>query len=144
MPVVEEPLKIAGPANPADIGTRGRASLEDIGPASLWQLGPDFLCLEREQWDLEIPDEVSGAVPESEVRQRVLVHAVEADVQGKLQEVLAQVLRARSKLSTVLGILSRVLSAMGSGHGGEDVQTVLALRRHPTPVVCGPCTQPGM
>merc|ERR1711867_68144 len=41
---VEEPLKIAGAENPADIGTRGKAKLEDIGPASLWQMGPDFLC----------------------------------------------------------------------------------------------------
>ena len=48
VPVVEEPLKIAGPENPADIGTRGKAKLEDIGPNSLWQMGPDFLCRERE------------------------------------------------------------------------------------------------
>ena len=32
---VELPLKIAGLENPADIGTRGRATLEDIGPSSL-------------------------------------------------------------------------------------------------------------
>ena len=66
--VVEEPLKIAGPENPADIGTRGKAKLDDIGPASLWQLGPYFLCRERDAWGLEVPEEVDGAVPESEVR----------------------------------------------------------------------------
>merc|ERR1711867_193728 len=80
VPVVEEPLKIAGASNPADIGTRGKARLEDIGPASLWQLGPDFLCRERQLWDLEIPEEVPRAVPETEVRQKALVSVVEHQV----------------------------------------------------------------
>ena len=41
--------------------------MDDIGPASLWQLGPDFLCRDRDAWGLEVPEEVDGAVPESEV-----------------------------------------------------------------------------
>merc|ERR1711867_335962 len=89
---VEEPLKIAGPDNPADIGTRGKARLEDIGPASLWQLGPDFLCRERELWDLEILDEVPGAVPKTEVHQKALVSAVEGVQVRRLEETISELI----------------------------------------------------
>merc|ERR1711867_250975 len=120
--IVEEPLKIAGTANPADIGTRGRASLEDIGPASLWQLGPDFLCQDRDSWPLEVPEEVNGAVPASEVRQRAVVCAVNLGPGERLGKVLEQVMTATEDLHRATSVLARVLAGMASGVPGSDPQ----------------------
>ena len=49
-----EPLQfIPGELNTsADMCTRGKAGVGDIGPGSTWQEGPSFLKLEREQWPL--------------------------------------------------------------------------------------------
>ena len=41
---------IPGTQNPADIGTRGQANLEDLGLDSLWQCGPSFLQLDYNNW----------------------------------------------------------------------------------------------
>ena len=55
---------VPGELNPADIPTRGDSKLQDIGPNSLWQIGPQFLSLPRDQWPITrefirepIPDE---------------------------------------------------------------------------------------
>ena len=34
---------VKGTDNPADVGTRGQVGLQDLGPNSIWQGGPDFL-----------------------------------------------------------------------------------------------------
>ena len=118
--VVEQPLKIAGPENPVDIGTRGKAKLEDIGPASLWQLGPDFLCRERELWGLEVPDEVNGVIPETELRQKALVGAVQHLAPNRLEVLMEALLQRKGKFVDVVSILARVLAGMGSGHPGNS------------------------
>ena len=41
---------IQGEENPADIGTRGRATVLDLSPTSRYQRGPDFLQRPREEW----------------------------------------------------------------------------------------------
>ena len=38
--------------NPSDLGTRGKVSIEDLGPNSLWRNGPDWLKLPFPQWPL--------------------------------------------------------------------------------------------
>ena len=134
--VVEQPLKIAGPENPADIGTRGKAKLEDIGPASLWQLGPDFLCRERELWGLEVPEEVSGAVPDSEIRQKALVGAVGHQVQDRLETLLGTLLQRKGSFIDVVSVLARVLAGMGSGQPGNSRETELAVKSLPGPGAC--------
>ena len=37
------PLHIAGSSNIADLGTRGLATMDDVGKLSEWQNGPEFL-----------------------------------------------------------------------------------------------------
>ena len=120
--VIEEPLKIAGTSNPADIGTRGKARLEDIGPGSLWQLGPDFLCRERELWDLEIPEEVAGAVPESEMRQRASVNALEHVQAGRLAEIMGTLLEKKGDVEVVISVLARIMAGLGSSAPGDTQQ----------------------
>ena len=38
--------------NPADIGTRGKCSIDDLGPGTMWREGPDWLKDPRNQWPL--------------------------------------------------------------------------------------------
>ena len=46
-----EPLQhVRGDLNPSDLPTRGLALPEDLAPGSVWQQGPDFLLLPREEW----------------------------------------------------------------------------------------------
>ena len=47
---MEDVHHVSGTLNPADIATRGNSKLEDIGPGSYWQSGPQFLCSPRELW----------------------------------------------------------------------------------------------
>jgi hypothetical protein len=51
-PAVGPIVAIPGHMNPADIGTRDRATPADISPSSMFQRGPDFLQLPRIQWPL--------------------------------------------------------------------------------------------
>ena len=76
---------------------------------------------------------MSGAVPETEVRQKALVSAVDVLEDSRLETLLNQILNGKSTLRSAVGTLSRVLAAMGSGHPGNHPQTEVALRRHPTP-----------
>ena len=60
-----EPLQYVESAlNPSDFCTKATARVEELGPDSYHQLGPNFLCLPRERWPVscdfsqaEIPDE---------------------------------------------------------------------------------------
>ena len=46
-----EPLQhVSGNLNPSDLPTRGLAHPEDLMKGSVWQRGPDFLHLPREEW----------------------------------------------------------------------------------------------
>ena len=50
---VEPVQHIAGDLNPADLGTRGHATLEELDKDSIWQNGPKFLeNLERDEWPI--------------------------------------------------------------------------------------------
>ena len=94
-----EPLqKIPGNMNPADLATRGKASLEDIDRDSEWQTGPDFLSQPRSTWPMSLPEEVPGAIPETELRKSTLaeVHllpgqeGVHDGLSRKIQELQAR------------------------------------------------------
>jgi hypothetical protein len=61
-PVVGPMVAIPGHMNPADIGTRGRATPGDISPSSMFQRGPDFLQLPRLQWPLRAGERLDPGV----------------------------------------------------------------------------------
>ena len=125
---VEPPLKIDGPANPADICTRRRARPQDVSGDSEWQSGPSFLRLDRGDWPLSTPDDPS-AVPEQELR-RTAVRVGQVDGQNArgLSTLIDRLLHRVSKLPKVIATLARCLRMMGSGLGREE-----ACRIHPEP-----------
>ena len=70
VPEVEPLQHVPGEKNiSADMCTRGRAAVDDIGPGSTWQEGPGFLKLERDQWPLS-RDFENGNLPKEELRSK--------------------------------------------------------------------------
>ena len=60
---------VAGSINPTDGGTRGQARIRDLGPASDWQRGPDFLQRPYKEWPvLEEGRRKSAEIPEGEMK----------------------------------------------------------------------------
>ena len=45
---VEDIFYVSGDLNPADLATRDKAVVSDLGPDSLWQKGPHFLRSRRD------------------------------------------------------------------------------------------------
>ena len=38
--------------NPSDLATRGKCSIEDLGPGTMWRTGPDWLSGPKESWKM--------------------------------------------------------------------------------------------
>ena len=57
---------VPGPLNPADIPTRDRTGPDEVREGSIWQNGPAYLSLPREQWPFS--REFLDIVPEEEMR----------------------------------------------------------------------------
>ena len=68
---VIEPLQhVPGNLNgSADICTRGRGKVEDLGPSSTWEQGPSFLRMERDQWPLS-REFRNTSLPKEELRSK--------------------------------------------------------------------------
>ena len=66
---VEDIHHVAGDLNPSDMGTRGLATVDDIGPGSFWQKGPSFLCSGRGLWPVT-REFVRKELPDGEMRNK--------------------------------------------------------------------------
>lgn len=131
---MEEVHHVSGKLNPADIPTRGDTALEDIGPSSLWQAGPSFLCSPREQWPVT-REFVRVAIPDQEKRQpgTMATATFRAVVikQRKLQadnsilpvqhKVLASFLKQNNDLESRKRVLSLVLRGWKLGKTVENL-----------------------
>ena len=104
--------------NPADLLTRGNVKLHDIGLDSMWQLGPKFLSLPREEWPVNRDCiDKSEKIPGDEKRSAgsyIRVLAVQAD---KSKSVISKMINT---VETVLNFKSVVyavyLVAMKEGY----------------------------
>ena len=64
---MEDTHYVPGTLNTADLCTRGTARVEDVLPGSLWQSGPHFLMLGRDQWPVT-RDFVRTDLPADEIK----------------------------------------------------------------------------
>ena len=86
---VEDIHHVAGEVNPSDLGTRGLASVDDIGPGSFWQKGPSFLCSRRVLWPVS-RDFVRKELPGDEMRSKpVFLACLRAHVISAMSSTLA-------------------------------------------------------
>ena len=66
---VEEIQYVESSLNPSDISTKATATLDGLGPDSFHQLGPTFLCLPRDKWEVSC-DFAREDLPDDEYRVR--------------------------------------------------------------------------
>ena len=119
-----EPLQYVESAlNPSDFCTKATARVEELGPNSYHQLGPDFLCLPRERWPVscdfpqaQIPDE------EFQVRDRLVFSAAmranfcNSEVYpANPWMVVQKLLWYSNNLKKVTRIIARYLRGLDSG-----------------------------
>ena len=126
---------IAGEDNPADLGTRGHASVGDLGPGSTWQEGPEFLKRDYEHWprteesdtmaeDILLEESKSAGgglvlhVSDSQERKPVRVlmeHVGTSSKLGLATTAMTQQVLTREKLEKTTQALARVLQAVIAG-----------------------------
>ena len=98
--------------NPADLCTRGTVSLEDIGPGSFHQKGPNFLCSSRDNWPV-VRDFVPEEIPAEETRVKRLniFNALKAKHEGVLPflSVVDSVANYSNDLNKVHRVLARII-----------------------------------
>ena len=130
---VEDIQHVAGDMNPADLGTRGTATVRDLGPGSYWQLGPSFLCLRRDLWPVtrlflnrhdhavDVPPEeirTSRAVICALVRSTVLKKS--SVVLPDLWTAIERILDLSNSIVKVKNVLARVIRCW---KGSKDMKT---------------------
>ena len=107
-----EPVQhIQGADNIADLPTRGAATVKDVLPGSVWQDGPSFLKLEREQWPLS--REFKSELPAKEVTLPAVQLALLRTVfpNNKLKDVVESVMDRTNVLDKAIGVVARLLRA---------------------------------
>ena len=123
---------IPGNLNPADIGTRGQATLKDLGLESRWQCGPNFLRQPYMEWPttcssirekMEMPAQevrssknvfmVSQPPPRNDSLTTVLSSGIErGTVLGNCMELAVGCILQREKLELSTRALARMLNAV--------------------------------
>ena len=114
---VEKVHWVQSDLNPADLLTRGTASIQDIGPFSFHQKGPKFLSSPRESWPVT-RSFVPVDIPEEEVRQKTFVAALKTKAftdffEIELVSAVEKIARYSNSLKKVHRILSRVIRGWG-------------------------------
>merc|ERR1711867_182478 len=93
-----------------------------MGPSSLWQAGPPFLKLPREEWEISLPTE-EGAIPAKEVKREEVVNVVGEAVGWR--KICRELMTRKSSLRVICGALARLFKAVTSSR--RD-----AIKSHPS------------
>ena len=114
-----------GPRNIADIATKGKAALEDVGPDSEWQNGPWEARYPRSKWPAT--RDFKREVPQEEKRTKnyasFLTQAVaELGVYALIQEVMGRV----RNYQQARGVVARWTQAKVKGHRAAVLDAPLA------------------
>ena len=155
---VEPVWHVSGLLNPADLGTRGHVSVEEIGPGSFWQQGPRFLReTDRDKWPLK-RHFTKNSIPTSETRTKHEVSCIREKVVAsdnfvrKIQDLMVSCY-SWSKSGAVLARLTRAMfqgrQAILQEPGPRDLQaarhllflvsmpdTLAALKRNKLSTLC--------
>ena len=104
-----EPLhKVASRDNPADLCTKSEAGVSELQPGGLWQAGPHFLTLPRDQWEITIPDE-EGHIPTNEIKGTC--NQTQARIGApQLRSVIREMADNTRKLSVLIGAVARLFN----------------------------------
>ena len=118
-----------GIRNIADIATKGKASLSDVGPGSEWQDGPWEISCPRESWPSS--REFRNELPQEETRTTTYTtNALQAAhrVVLDLEELVKEVQCRSNNYDFIKRVLSRFLRAKVEGGGEGNIRAGLSVR----------------
>ena len=125
-----EPVQwVQSEQNPADLLTRGTASIKDIGPGSFHQKGPNFISFPRDKWPVSrsfVPVEIPG----DEVRSKEISFfaAVRIDIcsdNPKIPINIVQIVESMANYSNCLNKVHRIMARAIRGWGCRDMEKVI-------------------
>ena len=107
-----------GSQNVADLGTKGKAKLEDVGPGSRWQTGPAELRLDITQWPAS--RDFRQNLPQDELKVKPAQPKIANNLKVKepnlrFLEVVKNVLDCSNNYNKCLNIMARVMRASAGG-----------------------------
>ena len=118
-----------GTRNIADIATKGKANLDDVGPGSEWQNGPWEISCPRDTWPSS--REFRKELPREETRVTTFTtnalqgaHRVVLD----LEELVKEVQCRRNDYDFIKRVLSRFLRAKVEGARDGSIRAVLSVK----------------
>jgi transposase InsO family protein len=116
---------VPGKLNPADLGTRGTATMTDLGSHSTWQDGPAFLRLPEDQWPETLEEE--GAIPTEECVQFHVNLAQEMSPTKKLAKNPWMILIGQIRNRTSLGsLLTKMAMQAMMGEKWDSIARIFA------------------
>ena len=127
---VEDFHHVGGDLNPADLATRGLATVAQLGPGGFWQQGPAFLSLRRDLWPVT-REFVSEQLPQEEIRTRRAVFTAAMRISTKsspskfpdLWHAVERIMNYSNNIIKVKRILARVIRVWKAS---KDVKAVHA------------------
>ncbi len=110
---------VPGEENVSDLGTRGKATIEDIQPGSIYQDGPAWLKLSEEKWPTKTAMEVRSFIPKEEMNSKfaeLRCNLVKVAVSQSLFSRLVLKKRSYEKIKRITIIVLRVCNWFLSRH----------------------------
>ena len=107
---------VPGPLNPADIPTRACTTPDEVKEGSLWQIGPAYLTLPRDQWSFS--RDFIDAVPVEELRApRAAFAALQGEpwvccLGAKLSDLVEDIMNRSNSYAKTVYVTARVLKGV--------------------------------
>ena len=131
---MEEIHYVESALNPSDMSTRATAKISELGPDSLHQSGPNFLCLPRSDWPVS-RDYSPSDLPTDEVRIRDRVvfsaafranfcHAKSVVHSQNPWSVIEELLLYSNDMKKIIRIIARYLRGLEAGFRKSQVMTM--------------------
>ena len=120
--------------NPSDMSTRATANIAELGPDSIHQSGPEFLCLPRSVWPVS-RDFCKVELPSDEVRARdgvVFAAALRTNFSNPASAVqkknpwavIEELLHYSNDIKKITRIIARYLRGLEAGFRKSQVMTI--------------------
>ena len=120
--------------NPSDMSTRATANIAELGPDSIYQSGPEFLCLPRSVWPVS-RDFCRVELPSDEVRARdgvVFAAALRTNFSNPASAVqkknpwavIEELLHYSNDIKKITRIIARYLRGLEAGFRKSQIMTI--------------------
>ena len=129
--IVNAVQHVPGQLNPADIPTRDMTLPDEVRDGSVWQRGPDYLTLEKDEWPFS--SQFLDAVPDQELRKPKAFFNVAvtgtwvSSLGSKLSKLIADVMCRSNSYDKTVNVTARLLKSLFD-QNRERIQVTLEVR----------------